>query len=181
MFLESTLSLASALRAHSPALAAFGADSLVELLSAVLVMASVAPRWRLPERTVDRLAGVLLYALAAAVALTSVLALAGRLRSESSPVGIAVTLAALFVMPVLAWRKRHLAREINHSALAADAVQSATCAYLAAITLLGLLVNAIFHLPWADAAAALLAVPVLLVEARRAWRGQSCGCGRACE
>ncbi len=52
----------------------------------------------------------------------------------------------------------------------------AFCAYLAVITLVGLAVNAIFHIAWFDSAAALVAIPVLLREAQRAWRGHSCGC-----
>jgi hypothetical protein len=61
-------------------------------------------------------------------------------------------------------------------ALAADAVQSATCAYLAALTLAGLAINAIWHIHWVDSAAALLALPILVIEGRRALRGESCGC-----
>jgi hypothetical protein len=55
-------------------------------------------------------------------------------------------------------------------------VQSATCAYLAAITLTGLLIRAAFGIHWLDSITALAAVPILIVEARRARRGQVCGC-----
>jgi divalent metal cation (Fe/Co/Zn/Cd) transporter len=79
-------------------------------------------------------------------------------------------------MPMLAWAKRKAAQRTNNRALAADAVQSATCAYLAAITLIGLAINAIWHIHWVDSAAALLALPILIVEGRRALRGESCGC-----
>jgi divalent metal cation (Fe/Co/Zn/Cd) transporter len=65
-------------------------------------------------------------------------------------VGIGITAAALIGMPILAWKKRTAARLTNNAALAADAVQSATCAYLAAVTLLGLALNAAFHLSWVD-------------------------------
>ena len=58
---------------------------------------------------------------------------------------MAITVAALFAMPLLAWLKRREARRTHHPALAADAVQSATCAYLAVITLAGLAINAVFH------------------------------------
>jgi divalent metal cation (Fe/Co/Zn/Cd) transporter len=75
----------------------------------------------------------------------------------------------LVVMPVLAWAKRETARLTNNRALAADAVQSATCAYLAAVTLEGLAVNAIWHIHWVDSAAALLALPILVIEGRRAF------------
>ena len=79
-------------------------------------------------------------------------------------------------MPLLAWQKRKLARAIGHTALSADAVQSATCAYLAALSVAGLLLNAGFHIAWADSLAALAATPILIVEGRRAVRGQSCSC-----
>ena len=48
--------------------------------------------------------------------------------------------------------------------LAADAVQSATCAYIAFVTLAGLALNAAFHIPWFDSLAALVAIPLLIKE-----------------
>jgi divalent metal cation (Fe/Co/Zn/Cd) transporter len=176
MLIECALSLLSAARAHSPVLLAFGLDSLVELLSAALVVLSLAPRFQLRRRSIDRAAGLLLFLLAAVVALTSVLALAGRFRPQASPLGILVTVAALLVMPVLAWLKRKLALRTGNNALAADAVQSAACAYLAFIALAGLAANAAFHLASADSLAALAAIPILIREGRRALRGQGCGC-----
>jgi hypothetical protein len=56
-------------------------------------------------------------------------------------------------MPILAWAKRRTARLRNNRALAVDAVQSATCAYLAAVTLGGLAINAIWHIHWVDSVA----------------------------
>jgi divalent metal cation (Fe/Co/Zn/Cd) transporter len=79
-------------------------------------------------------------------------------------------------MPALAYLKRREARRTGNVALAADAIQSATCAYLALITLAGLAVNAAFHLPWVDSVAALVAIPILLMEGRSAWQGNACGC-----
>ena len=87
-----------------------------------------------------------------------------------------ITAAALLSMPVLAILKRRQARLLNNRALAADATQSATCAYLAAVTLAGLVANSLWHISWIDTTAALAAVPVLLVEGRRTWRGEGCGC-----
>ena len=174
MLAECVVALWAAARAHSPALLGFGFDSLVELLSAILVVLTLAPR--VDRKVIDRAAGVLLFALAAVVALTSVLALAGRLEPRPSPLGIFITAAALFVMPLLAWEKRKLARRTANQVLAADAVQSAACAYLALVALGGLVVNAVFHFALADAVAALTATPILIREGRRALRGQSCGC-----
>jgi divalent metal cation (Fe/Co/Zn/Cd) transporter len=176
MLIECAIALWAAARAHSPALLAFGFDSLIELLSAALVLFAFVPSLGFHRRHIDRASGTLLFVLAAVVGLTSTLALAGKLQPEVSLPGIAITVAALVVMPLLAWQKRSLARRTANNVLAADAVQSATCAYLALITLAGVGLNALFHIAWTDSAAAFAAVPILIVEGRRAMRGQSCDC-----
>ena len=176
MLLECIVSLVSAKEACSPSLLAFGSDSLVELLSATVVLLQFMPSIRLSRAHAGNAAGILLYLLAGVVVLISVLGWVTGARPETSLAGIGITAAALVVMPVLAWRKRTLARTIRNTALAADAVQSATCAYLAAITLFGLAANALFHIQWVDSIAALIAVPLLIREAKAAMRGDGCAC-----
>ena len=174
MAVECGVSLWAAARAHSVALLAFGSDSLVELLSAIVVLLQFLPRFALKKAHADKAAGALLFLLAFVVLCIAWL---GRTRQmETSPLGIAITMLALIAMPVLAWMKRREARRINNRALAADAAQSATCAYLAAVTLAGLLLFAIWQIRWVDTVAALAAIPILAVEGRRAWRGEGCGC-----
>ncbi len=176
MLIECGIALVAAWRAQSPALLAFGADSFVELLSATVVLLQFVPAFTLGEARAARWAGMLLFVLAGVVAVTALVALTGSLEPEPSWLGIGVTVAALVAMPVLSGAKRRAARRLRNSALAADAVQSATCAYLAAITLLGLALNAGFSMPWIDPAAALVAVPLICLEGRRALRGEACGC-----
>ncbi len=79
-------------------------------------------------------------------------------------------------MPLLARAKRRAAGQLGNRALGADAIQSATCAYLAAVTLLGLLLHLLFGFRWLDPLAALAAIPIVLVEARRARAGVTCAC-----
>lgn len=176
MLTEAAVSLYAAHAANSAALLAFGADSLVELLSASVALLSFVPSFPLTKDRAARVAGILLFVLAGVVAITAVSSLMYSVRPEASYGGIAISMAALIIMPVLAWLKRKVARATNNRALAADAVQSATCAYLAAITLFGLAVNAIFHIGWVDSVAALAALPILIIEGRNAMRGESCGC-----
>jgi divalent metal cation (Fe/Co/Zn/Cd) transporter len=174
MMLECGASLWAAAQAHSMALLAFGADSLVEMLSATVVLLQFLPRFPLKKEHADLAAAVLLFALAVVVVCIAWL---GRGRPmETSCVGISVTALALVVMPVLAWMKRREARRMSSRALAADATQSATCAYLAGVTLAGLVIFAVWRIRWVDTVAALIAVPILILEGRRAWRGEGCGC-----
>jgi len=155
---------------------AFGSDSLVELLSAGVVLLQFLPQIAISERIAARAAGALLFTLALVVSVTAIGSLTSHLRPETSRLGIGITVAALIVMPILAKLKRREARRSNNAALAADAMQSATCAYLAVIALVGLAVNALFHFGWFDSLAALVAIPLLLKEGRAAWHGRVRGC-----
>jgi divalent metal cation (Fe/Co/Zn/Cd) transporter len=176
MLVELGVSVFAAVTARSPAMMAFGSDSLVELLSAVVVLLQWIPKMAISERNARRAAAVLLFVLALVVGLIALGSLALRMMPETSCSGIGITIAALIAMPILAILKRREARLSKNAALAADAVQSATCAYFALITLAGLAVNAIFHIPWFDSLAALVAIPILIKEGRLVWQGQRCGC-----
>lgn len=176
MLVECAVSLYAANTARSTALLAFGADSLVELLSASVALLSFVPSFPTTKNQASRWAGILLFLLAGVVAVAAILSLSYGIRPETSCSGMGITIAALIVMPLLAWLKRKTAQTTGNRALAADAVQSATCAYLAATTLIGLGVNAAFHIRWIDSIAALAALPILIVEGRRAIRGKNCGC-----
>lgn len=175
MLVECVVALYAAATAHSAALLAFGSDSLVELLSAAVVVLAYLSA-RITKERASFWAGMLLFVLAGVVGVAAIVSLVRGVTPDTSYAGIAITAGALAVMPILAWLKRRTARATNDRALAADAVQSATCAYLAAITLSGLAINAVFHVPWIDSAAALVIVPFLIVEGRRAIRGEACGC-----
>jgi divalent metal cation (Fe/Co/Zn/Cd) transporter len=166
----------AAARAHSLPLAAFGSDSLVELLSACIVLLQFRRGIRISALAAARLASVLLVLLAGMVVVLAILMARFKIVPERSFLGIGITLGALIVMPILAFLKRRYANRTSNHALAADAVQSATCAYLAAITLLSLVLQTIHAAWWIDSAAALCLIPILLIEARRAWRAEACGC-----
>jgi hypothetical protein len=176
MLVEFSVAAYAAATAHSPALLAFSSDSAVELMSAVVVLLQWIPAVSISERKAARAASVLLFIVALIVLAAALASLLFELHPGSSRAGIAITIAALLVMPVLARLKRQEARRSVNAALAADATQSATCAYLALISLIGLAANALFHIAWFDAAAALAAVPILLKQGGSAWNRQTCNC-----
>jgi divalent metal cation (Fe/Co/Zn/Cd) transporter len=178
MSVEAGVSQFAGWQAHSPALLAFGVDSAIEIISAVIVL------WRFSvpnphsqiERRAARAAGILLLLLAVYIALISAMTLMGYNEPRPSYLGISILVAAAILMPWLAKQKRKLSAVTGSAALRADAAQSGLCAYLSLVALAGLAVNAIWHVTWADPIAALVLIPLVLWEAKEAIRGKACSC-----
>jgi divalent metal cation (Fe/Co/Zn/Cd) transporter len=176
MTVEAAVSLGAAWMARSSALLGFGGDSAVELLSAAVVLR----RFYLPsdeghaEERAARIAGGLLFALAAFVAFTSALTLLGRVEARPSPIGIILLILAAVFMPWLAKQKRQLSAATASTALRADASESAVCGYLALIALGGLVVSAIWRVTWADPIAALALLPLIVREGWQAMKDEPC-------
>lgn len=179
--LEAVISLVAGALAGSVALVGFGVDSIIE------VTASGAAHWRLRadwdparrervERVTLRVIGATFLALAAYVAYDSVTALVKRERPDESPVGIAIAALSLVVMPLLARAKRRVALAMGSGALAADARQTTLCAYLSAILLGGLALNALLGWWWADPVSALAMVPIIAKEGFDGLRGETACC-----
>ncbi len=176
MGVEAGISLGAAWMARSPALLAFGGDSAVELLSAAVVFwrfYASSQRERGEERA-GRIAGGLLFVLAALVVTTSVLALLGHVEARPSYIGMVVLGLAAMLMPWLAAQKRQLSIRTGSAALRADAAESAVCGYLALIALAGLAVNAVWKVRWADPVAALALLPLIIREGWEVWKGKPC-------
>lgn len=182
---EAAVGLGAALAAGSVALLAFGLDSIVETASGVIVL------WRLErerregascgvaalDARAQRWVGACLLALAAWVALHGAFSLWRGARPEASPVGIGLTAVSMVVMLALARAKRRVATALGSGALEADAFQTTACWWLSIVTLAGIGLNAALGWWWADPLAALALVPIIGAEARRALRGEGCGCG----
>ena len=176
--LEAILSITAGAFAGSIALVGFGFDSLIEVSSGAALL------WRLhldaPERreraehTALRLIGISFLLLAAYVAFDAAKSLIQREPPKSSYVGIAVAALSLVVMPYLARAKRRVAASIGSRALNADSRQTDICAYLSAILLGGLILNAALGWWWADPVAALVMVPIIAKEGIDGLRGEHC-------
>jgi divalent metal cation (Fe/Co/Zn/Cd) transporter len=182
---EAVVSLAAGVVAGSVALVGFGVDSVIE------VMASAAAQWRLradldPDRRVRvelvtrRAIGVSLLTLALYVGIDSTLTLLAREAPERSLLGCLILGLSLVVMPLLARGKRKVAHALGSRALDAEATQTSVCAWLSAIALAGVGLNAAAGWWWADPAAALAMTPVIVWEGLAALRGQA-ACGECCD
>lgn len=176
MTIEVVVALTAAVRSRSVALAAFGADSGIELVSAATVLWRFRTKHTEAEATATKVTGWLLVALAVFIVCQSLYTLLGRgPEAQPSYLGIVLLVGAAFVMPWLGRRKRQLSITSNSPSLKADATQSSICAYMSWIALAGLLLNAVAHVPWADPVAAIGLLPFVLSEAKEAIEGHSCG------
>jgi divalent metal cation (Fe/Co/Zn/Cd) transporter len=184
MTIEGAVAIAAGLAAHSLTLLAFGIDSVIELVSAGVLI------WRLgvelrrgqafsqsAERTASRIGGGLLFALAAYVVASAAWGFTIRESQAFSWPGLAVTAAAIPIMSVLARRKLAVADKLGSRALRADAVESITCGWLSFVALLGLLAQLAFGAWWIDEVTSLAIVWFLVKEGREAWNGEDCACG----
>ncbi|HEX5706054.1 MAG TPA: cation transporter [Pyrinomonadaceae bacterium] len=174
--LEAVVAIGAGLFAGSVALVGFGVDSVIESSSGAVLLwrLSGGERGEARERTALRLVGASFLLLAAYVAFGAGKSLLTREPPEASYTGIGLAALSLVVMPLLARAKRRVAAELNSRALKADSRQTDLCAYLSAILLGGLLLNALFGWWWADPVAALLMTPIIVREGVEALRGETC-------
>ena len=183
MVIESAVALVSGITAHSITLVAFGADSIIELLSAGVLL------WRLDvearkgagfsesaEERAQKLAGALLFVLAAYVIVSATWSLWSRQGEAFSPFGLAVAVVAIPTMYFLARAKLSVADALPSRALRADAIESLTCGHLSAVVVVGLIVDLITNAWWVDGVTSLGIVALLIREGREAWSGDAC-CG----
>jgi divalent metal cation (Fe/Co/Zn/Cd) transporter len=176
---ECIVALSAGFLAGSIALVGFGFDSAIEVTS------SLAALWRLrwdadevrresAERHTLRVIGSCFLILAVYVAYEAGQALRLGDAPQSSMVGIALAALSLVVMPSLVYFKRRIASRLGSGALEAEARQTQICAYLSAILLAGLGLNAWLGWWWADPIAGLIMVPLIASEGIEAVRGRTC-------
>ena len=190
MVVEAAVAIAAGVAAQSVLLTAFGADSIIELVTGGILL------WRLStearggsverveqaERRAAWVTGIALVLLCVYVVASAVFGLVTHGHSEGSIVGILLAVSALAIMQILARRKRLIANQIGSAALRGDAACSVTCAYMAATLLVGLVLTTTLGWWWADSLAALALLYWLVPEAREALDGAragraACTCG----
>jgi cation diffusion facilitator family transporter len=175
---EAVIAIGAGILSRSIALIAFGADSLIEVLSGVGVL------WRLltagpqasseqhesAEKRALMIVGVTFLLLAAYILVDAGGALIKSETPENSTIGLGLSVASLVLMPVLALAKQRTGAAMGSKALEADAVETWVCAYLSAALLLGLGLHRLLGWWWADPAGALIMVPFIAWQGRQAIR-----------
>lgn len=179
MTVEAAVAVAAGLAAGSVALMAFGLDSVIEFVAAFVVLetfrAEQAGRSDAREQRALRIIGVTFFLLAAYIVAEASYTLIAASKPDGSAAGVAVSAAALLVMPSLSLLKRHTGTRLGSHMLLADAAESLFCAYLSATVLVGLLLNITLGWWWADPVAALAVVPFVIKEGLEALEGDDDG------
>lgn len=134
MTIEAAVAIGSGVAADSLTVTAFGIDSLIELVSAIVLV------WRLTvelrhgqtfaenaERIASRIGGALLFALAAYVVASASWKLWMQHGADFSLPGLVVCVLAIPTMYFLSRRKLLLANALGSRALRVDAVEGITC------------------------------------------------------
>ena len=180
MLIEAVVAIGAGVAARSLSLIAFGADSLIELVSAGVLL------WRLNvelrhgadfpesvERRASRISAALLFVLAAYVVVNAAYGLWRHEGQEFSTPGMIVAVVAIPVMWWLARAKMRVAVQIGSRALRADAVESITCGYMSGVVVVGLIVQLLMPGSWwVDSIASLAIVALLVKEGREAWEAE---------
>ncbi len=142
---------------------------MIELFSASIVIWPLHGDGAERETRAVRLVGVTFYALAAYLAAESIHDLASHARPGQSAAGLAVTAAALLVMPGLAIANRRTGQALGSRTLITDSAETAFCALTSAAALIGLGLGAWLGWWWADPAAALVIAGLAVREGIEAW------------
>lgn len=166
---EATIAIWAAIIAGSVALLAFGLDSIIELFAGAVMI------WRFwkerqdaegkKEKTALRFIGVTFFLLAAFIIFQSIATLLGYFsQPRDSIVGVFITISSAVLMTILFVYKTRIAKRIGSRALRAEAYQSLICDLQDLIVLVGLGLNILLGLWWADPVMALALVPFLIRE-----------------
>ena len=182
--LEGLVAVIAGALAGSISLVGFGIDSFIEVTSGAALLwrmsvdADVQRRER-NERRALRTVGACFLALAVYITYESTIDLWFKKAPEHSIPGIVLACVSLIVMPLLSRAKRKVGRALGSAAMHADAKQTEFCTYLSGILLAGLLLNALVGLWWADPAAGLIMVPIIVKEGVEGLQAKACASCRA--
>lgn len=160
MAIEAVVAVVAGVRAHSVLVTAFGIDSVIELLSGAVLLWRIKNESSPNEERIERrsawISAVLLALLCAYIVISSAVGVFRHIDAEQTTLGLAIAVSAVVLMPLLAAWKRRINRELDSAALRADIAETAACGYMAAIVVVGVLLNRFLHIWWIEYAASLV-------------------------
>lgn len=158
---------------NSSALVAFGLDSFTESLSGSVMI------WRFgknrddedetkAERRALKLVGYTFFILGAYVLFEAGKQLFGQEAPDKNLFGIVVAVLSLIIMPALMRAKYTVGKQLGSKSLVADSKQTLACIIMSGVLLLGVGLNYLFGIWWADPVAGVIIALLLFHEGKEA-------------
>lgn len=162
---------------RSSALLGFGLDSFIESLSgSVMIWRFGKERTDEDEERVEKIAVKLVaftfFILGAYILFDAGKQLLQHEVPEKSLFGIVVAVLSLLIMPALMLAKYRTGKQIGSKSLVADSKQTLACVFMSVTLLLGVGLNYLFGLWWADPVAGLVIAVMLLYEGKETLEGE---------
>ena len=154
--IEGVVAVSAGLAAGSIALIGFGIDSAIEVFAASVVIWQLRGGAHARQRTALRLLAVSFFVLAAYVSAEATRDLITRDEAGDSPLGIALSVAALVAMVPVAIVQRRIGDALDNEVLVSQSRETWLSNYLSIGLLVGLGLNATVGWWWADPVVALV-------------------------
>lgn len=170
---EGIVAVTAGLIAGSIALVGFGIDSTIEVFAALVVIWQLRKASDSHYKIALRLIAITFFILAAYVSYESISSLIAGDRPDASIIGIILSIVATAVMVPVAIMQKRTGKALGNKVLIAQSNETWLSNYLSISLLVGLSLNALFGLWWADPVIALLIAAVAAKEGWEAWEEAS--------
>ena len=182
--IECVVSIVAGVMAGSIALIGFGLDSIIESLSGGVLIWRLTKHGKISpaeeeriERRAVKFVGATFFILGAYILVISIKKLYYLEAPDPSLLGIIIAAVSLIIMPLLAYLKFKTGKRMGLASLVADSKQTIICSLLSVALLIGLGLNYLWGIWWADPAAALVIVFFIIREGVTTLRkGELCTC-----
>lgn len=174
---EGVVAVLVGIATNSSALLGFGLDSFIESLSGSVMI------WRFGknrseedeervEQKAQKLVAYTFFILGVYVLFDASKQLITHQEPEKSLFGIVVAVLSLLIMPALTLAKYRTGKQLKSKSLIADSKQTLACVIMSVTLLLGVGLNYIFGLWWADPIAGITIALLLFHEGKEALEGK---------
>ncbi|GAB3044673.1 MULTISPECIES: cation transporter [unclassified Spirosoma] len=140
-------------------LAGFGADSFIEVISGLGILAMIARLRRFGnkdrgrfEKLALQITGVCLYVLVAGLMIGAGVSIWENQKPETTVAGIVVSLLSIAIMRVLARWKIRTGEQLSSASIITDGKCTMVCVYMSVVLLASSVLYELLHLPYIDAA-----------------------------
>ena len=156
---EGVVSLYFGVHDEALTLAGFGADSFIEVISGLSILAMIARLRRFGNKNRGRfeklslqITGICFYVLVTGLVVGAGVSVWENQKPDTTVAGIVVSLISIAIMRVLAMWKIRTGEQLQSASIIADGKCTMVCVYMSVVLLASSVLYELIHLPFIDAA-----------------------------